>query len=575
MGSGSAAVIDGYAGEREVLNAKEQVDYEGVMQLKMRCLRDLFKCCGQETLQSAGYKEFCSANQYWLLPYSVFCVLRDAHGSAEFGDWSELNVYDAAAVQAYAQQHEQEVSWHHYLQYHASCQLLQARELAHHNGVMLKGDLPIGISGRSVDAWMHAPLFHLDMQAGAPPDPFSAIGQNWGFPTYNWEVMRADGYRWWRERFGYMQQYFDAMRIDHILGFFRMWSIPQGAIWGLLGQFSPALPLSEQELKDYGIELDLERYLKPYITAGRLVEEFEDGAPGVAERFLQQRGDWNYEFLPAFATQQQMQNYLAGAGAGLYSADEQMRLMRLYTEVLLIADTERSGYYHPRIDLHKSFSFKSLDVNLKQAFQRLHDDFYYARHETFWRESALSKLPSLLHSTEMLMCGEDLGMLPACVAPVMAQLQLLTLEIERMPKQMGYLFVDAQTTPYLSVFSTGTHDMSTLRGWWCEDRTLTEQYYKMVLHGEGKAPKELTPSVAEAIVEHALKSHSMLVIVPLQDYLAMDGVGGSMADAGERINDPANANQVWCYRMPISLEELNGHLFFDEQLRKMVTESGR
>ena len=116
--------------------------------------------------------------------------------------------------------------------------------------IVLKGDIPIGNQPQTaLEAWTEPHYFNLDGQAGAPPDDFSINGQNWGFPTYNWDVMEKDGYRWWMKRFQKMAEYFDAYRIDHILGFFRIWEIPMHAVHGLLGQFDPSLPMSGKKSK--------------------------------------------------------------------------------------------------------------------------------------------------------------------------------------------------------------------------------------------------------------------------------------------------------------------------------------
>ena len=162
------------------------------------------------------------------------------------------------------------ISIYYFIQFHLHLQLLEATNYARANGVVLKGDIPIGISRNSVEAWTEPHYFNLNGQAGAPPDDFSVNGQNWGFPTYNWEVMEQDDYSWWMKRFRKMSEYFDAYRIDHILGFFRIWEIPMHAVHGLLGQFVPSLPMSREEIESYGLpfreEFDTQRKVETFFA---------------------------------------------------------------------------------------------------------------------------------------------------------------------------------------------------------------------------------------------------------------------------------------------------------------------
>ena len=496
-----------YKAKKAALEALSTVDYEAVNQAKLGMLQKLYKGAkGRAVLASAEYKVFVEENSSWLLPYAVFSVLRDIHGTPEFGTWKQLSTYSARKVSAFAKEHGEETGFYCYLQFLLDKQLREAVEYAHLRGVALKGDLPIGVSRSSVDAWQHPELFHMDSQAGAPPDAFAEDGQNWGFPTYNWEEMAKDGYAWWKARMGKMAQYFDAFRIDHILGFFRIWEIPVPQKSGLMGHFNPALPFGEEELRAQGF------------------------------------------------------NPRAGEG----------------TNVLFVEDPRRPGWWHPRISAEKTELYAALPEQQKRRFNALYEDFFWHRHNDFWRECALAKLPVLLRSTDMLSCGEDLGMIPACVSSVMEQLNLLSLEIQRMPKDPKDLFGHPGQYPYWCVCATGTHDTSPLRAWWEEDRALTQRYYNEVLGCEGDAPYFCEPWVAAHIVGQHLHSPAMLAILPLQDWLATDGevrYGGDPAD--ERINVPAIPRYYWRYRMHCTLESLSAHERLNTHLRSMVEEAGR
>ena len=490
-----------YKALQQELNSLPQIDYERVNNEKTRLLVEAFEKVGPEVLQSEEYKSFFSANEHWLVPYAAFCVLRDINCTPEFGKWTELSVYSRSGVEAFRKVNGEKMDFYCWEQFCLDRQLKDAVEYAHSKGIAIKGDLPIGISRDSVDAWQYPELFNLDSQAGAPPDAFSEDGQNWGFPTYNWEEMAKDGYGWWKARLKKMSEYFDAFRIDHILGFFRIWEIPLGIKSGLLGHFNPALPYSSDELRGRGFDPESE---------------------------------------------------------------------------LFVPDPHRPGWYHPRISSQKTASFEALEGWKKDAYNELYNDFFYRRHNSFWKETAMRKLPALLDSTGMLACGEDLGMIPACVPEVMDELKILSLEVQRMPKSPEDAFGEPSRYPYLSVCTTGSHDTSSLRAWWEEDRELTSKYFHQMLHCEGNAPAVCEPWICELILKQHLESPSMFCILPLQDWLSIDGTVRYQGDpADERINVPANPRHYWRWRMHTTLENLLAQGAFNTRLRDIISASGR
>ena len=249
-------VDDEYKTQQAELNALAQVDYERVNSAKLSLLRKAYKKTFKKLSATKGYQAFVKKNSHWLIPYASFCVLRDLNCTPDFSKWKGYTKYNARKVAAFCAEHQADVDFWCFLQYHLDRQLSEVCRYAHSHGVIFKGDLPIGISRTSVDAWLHPELFHMDSQAGAPPDAFSADGQNWGFPTYNWEKMAEDGYAWWKSRLAKMSEYFDAFRIDHILGFFRIWEIPLWTKSGLDGYFNPALPFPAEELKGRGFDAE-------------------------------------------------------------------------------------------------------------------------------------------------------------------------------------------------------------------------------------------------------------------------------------------------------------------------------
>lgn len=563
-----------FENERKKLNALGQIDYEAVNRLKLERLKLAFKQEGAKTLASTGFKQFFQQNENWLPAYAMFCTLRDKYGTADFSKWPEHAQFTPQDLQAFAATADREtVRFWYYVQYTLHTQLLKAIRRAREKGVILKGDIPIGISPNSVEAWTEKAYFNLNAQAGAPPDDFSTTGQNWGFPTYNWDVMAQDGYRWWTRRFTHMARYFDAYRIDHVLGFFRIWEIPSHSVEGLLGQFTPALPMDEREITSYGLTFKKE-FLTPYISEEMLVKKFGPQAQEVKEKFLLPRPDGLFALRPEYDTQRKIETALEGKNnektnalrSGLYS---------LVSNVLFVPDRTEPSRFHPRIAALTDEAFAALSQQEKDAFTRLYNDYFFRRHNEFWKQEALKKLPALTQSTRLLCCAEDLGMIPDCVPEVMRQLQMLSLEIQRMPKRLGETFADTRHYPYNSVATPSTHDMSVVRGWWKESPEMTQRFYNEVLGRDGTAPAEADERICEDIVRLHLASPSMLALLSFQDWTSMDGQLRAKNPDEERINIPANPRHYWRYRMPLTIEELMRRQAFNDKIKWLVKESGR
>jgi 4-alpha-glucanotransferase len=557
------------------LNALTEVDYEAVSEAKWEFYRKAYKEQGKQVFETENYQQFFSDNSEWLVPYAAFCYLRDTYKTVDFRQWGDYATYDRVKIEALCHDHSKsydEIAIYYFLQYFLDKQLSEASHYARSKGVVLKGDLAIGISPNSADAWTDPHLFNMDAQTGAPPDDFSFTGQNWGFPTYNWERMRADGFRWWRRRFTKMADYFDAYRIDHLLGFFRIWEIPMDAVQGLLGHFSPALPMSREELQANGFWIDETYHLQPYIRSYQLHDMFGGAVDQVIEQFLIDKGNGVFNLKPEFDTQRKIEHYF---NENQGDPDIRDGLYALVADVLFVRDKREKNKFHPRITAQYTYSYRALSDSEKYTFDRIYDHFYYQRHNYFWSEQALQKLPDLIASTDMLVCAEDLGMIPACVPYVMHQLQMLSLEIQRMPKDATLTFSDTRHYPYLSVCTTSTHDMNTLRGWWEESGDIRQRYFNEVLGQWGEAPFYAEPWICKAIVRNHLWAPSMLTILPLQDWLSIDGKMRRINPQEERINVPSNPRHYWRYRMHLTLEQLLKSDALNDQIRTMIVETGR
>lgn len=549
---------------RRALDLEDGVDYEGTMEAKMRIARAVFDRRGQADLDSREFLRFKAEAWEWLQPYSVFCMLRKVFGSGEHWNWGSLSrptqeVLDRLSSPSQEWHTSMRFLW--WLQYHLHRQLLQASRYAASRHVALKGDLPIGVDKCSVDTWLGPKLFRMNVSTGAPPDYFDPNGQNWGFPTYNWEEMAKDGYLWWRRRLAHMAQYFHAYRIDHILGFFRIWEIPGDCSSGILGRFRPSIPLSRQELESKGI-WDFDRLCQPWITDDVLRELFgAELAPEVAARYLQEQAGGRYRFRQQYASEAALAGAPVRCGLGAQLAPEEAEAVRrgllaLRQNVVLLRDPEDPNAFYPRFALHTTPSFKALEPHWRDELRRLHDDYFHHRQDALWRQQSHRTLPALMGATDMLVCGEDLGMIPACVHPVMQELGLVGLRIQRMPAEENALFGDPLSYPYMTVASPSSHDTSTTRGWYEADAQRRQQFYEEALGGEGKAPAKCTAAVLEHIVQQHMDSTSLLAIFPLQDLLPLSARLPDCAPDKQQINDPTNPQHYWRYRMHVSLEDI-------------------
>lgn len=562
---------------RAELNALDKIDYEKVNDFKINYLRQIFNQEGEKMMKTAEYKAFFQASELWLVPYAQYSYLRDKNGTADFNQWPDHQVWDEAERKVFADPKTaayKNVAFFYFVQFVLDRQMQEAHEHAKAKGVILKGDIPIGVNRNGCDVWTEPKYFNLNGQAGAPPDDFSANGQNWGFPTYNWFEMLKDGCQWWNRRFQNMARYFDAYRIDHVLGFFRIWEIPVHSVHGLLGQFAPALAMSREEIESYGLHFQEDRFTRSFITDWVLDRVFHERAGEVKEKYLDRLDDERYQMKPEVDTQRKVEALFADVTneKELWLRDG---LYALISDVLFVRDHTNPGVFHPRISAQLDFIYESLYDNDKAAFNRLYNDYFYRRNNQFWYQEAMKKLPKLVQATRMLVCAEDLGMVPDCVPWVMDELKILSLELQSMPKDPSVKFGHLSRNPYRSVCTISSHDMPTLRMWWDENIQRTQEYYNTMLYRQGSAPHPLPGWLASDIISRHLTSPSMLCILSIQDWLATDEALRLPDADAERINIPANPKHYWRYRMHLNIEDLAADKRFVQNITEMISQSGR
>ncbi len=578
-GKKHAGILKPLKKKQKELNDSPVLEYEQVMQLKLATLKELFLAQKEVYLDDPLFYEFYQQNREWLVPYAAFCYLRDKYGTADSSQWKLHKEYDKAAIDKFVSpkaKHYDDIFLQYFIQYHLHLQLKEATEYAHKKGIILKGDIPIGVYRYSVETWTSPLLFNLHLQAGAPPDDFAVKGQNWGFPTYNWQKMQEDGFAWWRQRFEQMSNYFDAFRVDHILGFFRIWSVPIHEVEGIMGYFVPAIPVHIVEFSERQIYFNHNRYTSPFINDDVLQQIFGNAAEHVIQQYLNASGNGMYQLKEAFNTQQKVAAYLDGPEVTENNIALKTGLFDLISNVIFFEVPDSEGtQFHFRIDMQKTSSFNYLDEHTKYQLKDLYVNYFYRRQDEFWKKQAMQKLPALKASTNMLICGEDLGMVPACVPEIMFQSGILSLEIQRMPKDPTKEFFHPNDAPYLSVITPSTHDMSTIRGWWLEDRTKTQRFFNNELGQWGAAPETCETWINKAIILQHLYSPAMWSIFQLQDLFGMNETLRKENPGEERINIPADPKHFWGYRMQITIEQLLKEKEFNANLKSFIHASGR
>jgi len=558
------------------LNAKPLVEFLEVVNFKLRYAREVYTLQKEKYKKNKAFRQFIADNEYWLMPYAAFCVLRDKFGTSDYRKWGQYASFDDEVIRALSAPESEladEIYLNYFMQYHLHLQLSDAHAYAHANGVVLKGDIPIGVNRNSADTWAHPELFHLDKQAGAPPDMFAVKGQNWELPTYNWEAIQRTGFDWWKRRFAQMSLYFDTFRVDHILGFFRIWQIPIDQVEGIMGHLHPSVPVHINEFGERGVWFDYNRYCKPYITDHILWEVFGDDASWVKANCLQIEDGWVLRLKVPYTSQKDVEQLYA---EGLFSEKIKWGLFDLISNVLFFeAEGSNRTQFYPRFGMQALSSFRELDDPTRVKLDELYVDYYFRRQDAHWYKSGMEKLPALKRATNMLICGEDLGLMTPCVTSVMNETGILSLEVQRAPKTNTIEFFHPADAPYMSVVSPSTHDMSTIRGWWEEDRGVTQRFYNQQLGHYGEAPYFCEWWICRDILLQHLYSPAMWSIFQIQDLLSISERLRRENPHDERINVPSNSRYSWRYRLHLTIEELLEAEEYNAELRNYIKQAGR
>lgn len=532
---GAEAFADELATVRAATAGAPTLQYADVLALKREFARRIFDRHDPAELWPR-VTPWVEANP-WIGPHAVYCVLRERNHRRSWRQWPQMREPTPADIDRVWDTRSSELLFHVWLQWECDRQLRAAAEALDGMGIRLKGDLPILLSEDSSDVWFHREIFDIDGRAGAPPDMYSETGQFWGFPCYRWDVLAERDHDWWRARLAQGSRYYHALRIDHVLGFFRIWRVPASSTTGMLGVFDPAVPITRQELRDHGI--DDARIDVLAAAEGRVDTHFP------TER-----------------------EYLAIEDP----VERRALLRRLWNRVLI--DVDGNGReFRPTWHWSETPLFDSLPDHEKGALHRIVNEDG-PRQEALWATTGRERLAMIDGSTDTLVCAEDLGAVPDCVPGVLDELGILGLRVERWTRrwnQEGQPFVPPSEYPRDTVCSPSTHDSSSVRGWWDELDDRSRQAYWWSMGKDGEPPSRVDTGFLQEILERNLAADSALCVLAMADVLALDEELRPVDPEGERINTPGTENERnWRWRMPRPIEELGTCEALDGRVRTML-----
>lgn len=558
--------------EDEIIKAKAEfdelgkIDYYKISTWKRAILKKIFTSRYNELKSSKYLSQWIEQNP-WAKAYCVYCTLKSMNNESSWKDWKSYQNPSANDIDKLWTKHHKECLYHAWMQRTAEMQFTAAVTEISKMGVNIKGDIPILINEDSADAWANRNYFSMEDRAGAPPDMFSYSGQNWGFPTYRWDNIERDDFSWWKNRLHQASKFYHAYRIDHVLGFFRIWSIPQTEVTGILGRFNPCIPLTWNVLNNAGFCRETLEYLRrPNYSANQLYDFFGDETNSIIETYFEGLPNAPHRFVLKQEFYSEKQITSCNAPQAIKDA-----LLRVYWNRIFIPTGDENTFY-PYWYWYNQPVLYTLPENEQQKLRELIGDNEKAQ-ESLWEQNATKLLSVLAKETDMLVCAEDLGAVPHCVPKVLKNLNILSLRIERWARNWDAPYspyYDMTEYPRLSVCTTSCHDTSTLRGLW-KEKDFDKNLYWSHAHMQGQAPDELTPPTVRNILTHVFSTNSLFCIPPVQDFLALSSTLSTIEPEKERVNIPGTVGGAnWTYRLPCSVEELLSNKSLSFEIRKLV-----
>jgi 4-alpha-glucanotransferase len=538
-----------------------RVPYEALLREKLALLRKAWL----RASEGPGGRALLAALDAWIegnpwsKSYAAFVALKAMNGELPWWEWPRFREPTVAEIEGLwgDKALARELRFWAWLQMRASEQFLAASMALAERGIALMGDIPILMNADSADVWSRRSCFRLESLAGAPPDMYSSLGQNWGFPIYDWEALERDGFGFWKERLAEADKYYSCFRIDHVLGFFRIWSLSERESTGALGRFVPDVPIRLAELGQLGFSPERIRWLsRPHIPAGRLIQAAgEAAAKGAASAALARigeedlflfkdsiQGERDIEALPSLSP---------AARDSLLAAWRDRALFEYEPGVFVPTWSYRLASCWPTLSEGEKGQLESLFARNRAAAEAL------------WAKAGKRLLGVLSGAVPMLPCAEDLGSVPDCVPQVLKELGILGLRVLRWTRKWdegGQPYISIGDYPELSVASPSVHDSSSIRGWWQSeaDREGTWRFASASLGRDlGPCPDSLGADQVGLVLELVARSSSRFAVYPIQDIIAMSDKLRPADPADERINVPGTVgNENWTYRVPAGIDEL-------------------
>ncbi|MFP3090801.1 4-alpha-glucanotransferase [Treponema sp. TIM-1] len=544
---------------------KERFPYGEILRAKMDLLRKIYAAHKTEIGERAKPKgplgKWIDTNP-WVKEYAVYRRLKEKNGEKSWKDWASHRTVTAKDIEAlwgnepYREEH---LFWA-WIQEALDTQFSRAAAALAEAGILLEGDLPILMNEDSCDVWAHPEYFRRDLSAGAPPDMYSPDGQNWGFPIYDWEAQAKDDYAWWRQRLKTAEKYYQAYRIDHVLGFFRIWASPHGDNSSILGRYIPAVPVELQDLTGLGFDKPRIRWIsQPHLPSGEVWNALREGiresndAAAEAERVFSQALDRiGQEELWLFKDTIRGEKDIEALG--LHPAARSYLLWAWHNRIFLEYE---KGRFAPVWFYRNSRGYASLSEEERRSLEELLEK-KRVDSEKIWEKQGEKLLKVLIASSPMLPCAEDLGAVPGCVPRVLTKLNILGLRVVRWFRDWnaeGQPYIPFEEYPELSVCTLAVHDSSTVREWW--DREVDQQHFCGFI-GEPSLPKIYNPGTAKILLHKAAAAASRFRVFQIQDLLHLSPKWYAPDSGSERINVPGTANDFnWTYRLPAPISELS------------------
>ncbi|MDR0382655.1 MAG: 4-alpha-glucanotransferase [Spirochaetaceae bacterium] len=536
--------------------SEPRFSYYKIVLAKLELLHRIFNDNVNEIERDAMIDIWTQKND-WVKTYAIFRRLKEENGGKSWKEWNSFQKINAKDVETLWNnpEHKREHLFWVWLQMNLDSQFKAAADEVASLGIALKGDIPIMMNMDSCDVWAHPEYFYIKFSAGAPPDMYSNEGQNWGFPIYNWTAQAKHGYSWWRSRIKIAEKYYKALRIDHILGFFRIWAVSRRYNSAAMGRFVPFVPIKKQELMALGFDENRIHWITtPHIPTYEVWHAIKQGggsdndARHVFTRVLERIGNEDlWLFKKAVKSDIDIEAINIHPAAKAYLKKEMTnRILQEYDkETYSVFWNYRNSRQYATLSEKERGKIDGL-LEVKDRLS-----------EIKWETGAEKLLSALMQDSSLTICAEDLGVQIECVPRSLKKFGILSLKVvrwERKWNEASNPYVPYSDYPELSVCTTSVHDSSTLREWWNYE---ADQSAFAAFNGAPSLPKSYNPGTARVFLRQAASAGSRLRIFPLIDLLHLTPRWYATDPMSERINVPGTYNEFnWTWRIPATIAEI-------------------